>query len=140
MDQLRELLETIRRQGVARGRLRGLLNLLIGRRITTAGGEVVSSGMTWRELAALLKRLRWEPESVSELGIDPATLPVRDRQRFWYSAIGQCDVASTAASAEGDVLVAPLAELGYEVGPAPGAAPPPKRQRPSQGGRGKSES
>jgi hypothetical protein len=137
MDPLREFLETVRSQGAARGRFRGLLNVLIGRRISTAAGELLSAGMTWRELAALLKRLRWEPERVEELGVDPATLPPRDRQRFWYSAIGQCGVASPEAGAEGDAVVEALTKLGYIVGPAPGAPPPPKgKKRPPQGGRG----
>jgi hypothetical protein len=135
MDRLREFLETVQSQGLARGRLRGLLHVLIGRRITTADGEVVSAGMTWRELAALLKRIRWDPDLVADLGIDPATLPARDRQRFWYSAIGQCGVGSTEAAAEGDELREPLAEAGYVVGPAPGAPPPPPppKRRPHHG-------
>jgi hypothetical protein len=136
MDQLREFLEIIRSQGVARGRFRGLLNVLIGRRITTTAGTVISAGMTWRALAALLKRLRWDPDAAAELGIDRTTLAPRDRQRYWYAAIGQCEVGSAAATAEGDALVEPLAELGYLIGSAPGAPPPRGKRRPPQGGRG----
>src|SRR6185312_8505293 len=87
MDSLRELLEAVRGQDLVRGRFRGLLHILVGRRITRADGSVVSSGMTWRDLAALFKRLRWDVEFVRELGLDPAALPPRDRQRLWYTAI-----------------------------------------------------
>lgn len=119
MDRLRELLETVRKQGLAQGNFRALLHVLIGRRVTTAGGEVVSAGLTWRELASLLKRLRWDRDFVRELGVDPASLPPRDRQRFWYTAITQADVSGQVASAEGDRLVGPLEALGYVIGPAP---------------------
>jgi hypothetical protein len=136
MDGLREFLETIGKQGLAHGRLRGLLHVLIGRRITTPDGEVISAGLTWRELAALLKRLRWPTETVAELGLDEAALPVRDRERFWYAAIGRADVGSLAASAEGDALVEPLRQAGFLVGPPPGTPPPdspppgPRKGRP----------
>jgi hypothetical protein len=124
MDRLREFLEAVRKQGAAQGHFRGLLHILIGRRITLADGTLVSGGMTWRELAALLKKHRWDREAVRELGLDPANLPPRDRQRFWYSAIAAAGVNSPAATAEADQLAAPLAALGYVVGPAPGAGAP----------------
>jgi hypothetical protein len=120
MDQLRELLEAIRAAGVARGRFLGLLHVLIGRKVTRDDGALVSGGLTWREAAALLRGLRWEPDVVAELGIDPKTLPARDRQRYWYTAIAQADVGSAAASAAADALAKPLRALGYVVGPAPG--------------------
>src|SRR5487761_1597884 len=82
MDSLRELLEAVREQDVAPGRFRGLLHILVGRRITRADGTPVASGMTWRDVAALLKRLRWDRDAVRELGIDPAELAPRDRERF----------------------------------------------------------
>src|SRR4051812_10720290 len=100
MDRLREFLEAVGKAGTARGRFRGLLHTLIGRRITLPEGDVVSAGMTWRELAAQLKKYRWDPESVRELGLDPAALPPRDRQKFWYTAISQAGVNTPAASAE----------------------------------------
>src|SRR5437660_2494519 len=62
MDQLREFLTVVRREGAARGELLGLLHILIGRRLTTADGAEVSRGLSWRALAALLKQARWEPE------------------------------------------------------------------------------
>jgi hypothetical protein len=122
MDQLRELLEAVRKQGLARGNFRGLLHVLIGRRISNAKGEVLSSGMSWRDLAGLLKRLRWNREAVSELGLDPSTLPPRDRQKFWYAAIAQANLGSDEGRASGDCLVGPLQALGYVVGPAPQAS------------------
>jgi hypothetical protein len=122
MDRLSEFLDAIGRTGAAQGRFRGLLHILIGRRITLKDDTVVSTGMTWRELAGVLKRHRWDVESVRELGLDPATLPARDRQKFWYAAISQAGVNTPAATQAGDELVAPLEALGYVVGPAPGAA------------------
>ena len=119
MEPLRELLNAVRHQGAARGNFLGLLHVLIGRRITRADGAAVSGGMTWRELALLLKQLRWDRDAVRELNLDPAALPPRDRERFWYAAISQAGVATAAATAAGDRLVAPLAALGYVVGPAP---------------------
>jgi hypothetical protein len=119
MDRLRELLEAVRKQGLARGNFRGLLHVLIGRRLTDAQGEVISAGLSWRDAAALLKRLRWDREAVRELGLDPATLPPRDRQKYWYSAIAQADVGSAAAGAGGDLLRDALQALGVTVGPAP---------------------
>ena len=121
MDQLREFLEAVRTQQAAKGRFRGLLHLLIGRRITTSDGTVVSAGMTWRDLAALLKKLRWDREEVRELGLDPADLPPRDREKFWYTAIARAGVLSDESSASADVLAGRLRALGYEVGPPPGA-------------------
>jgi hypothetical protein len=120
MDSLRELLEAVREQGVVQGRFRGLLHILVGRRITRADGTLVSSGMTWRDLAALLKRLRWDREVVREFGIDPASLAPRDRERFWYSAIARAGIDSVEAIADAERLVQPLQELGFVVGPAPG--------------------
>jgi hypothetical protein len=120
MDSLRELLEAVREQDVVPGRFRGLLHILVGRRITRADGTLVASGMTWRDLAVLLKRLRWDREAVRELGIDPAELAPRDRERFWYTAIARAAIDSREAAADADRLVQPLAELGFVVGPAPG--------------------
>jgi hypothetical protein len=122
MDQLRELLAAIQARGVARGNFLGLLHVLIGRRVTRTDGTAVSAGMTWREAAALLKRVRWDREAVAELGIDPAALPPRDRERYWYSAIARAGVDSAAAVAAGDKLMKALRSLGYEVSRSPGKA------------------
>jgi hypothetical protein len=122
MERLRELLELLRKRGTARGNFLGLLHVLIGRRITTEDGTVVSAGVTWRELASLLKRARWEPEVVREVGLDPANLPVRDRQRYWYTAIAQSGVDKPEAATRGDRLATALRALGYVVSPAPGSS------------------
>jgi hypothetical protein len=137
MDPLRDFLEAVRAQGLALGNFRGLLHALVGRRITTAEGAAVSAGLTWREVAALLKRLRWDREAVRELGLDPATLPPRDRQRYWYTAIAQADLAAAGAAA--DELMEPLQRLGYVVAGAPRPAEKPAaKKRPPRnrtGGR-----
>lgn len=121
MDSLRELLEAVRQRDIARGHFRGLLHLLVGRRITRDDGTLVSAGMTWRDLAALLKRLRWDREAARELGIDPAELAPRDRERYWYTAIARSGIDSPDAVADANRLIKPLGKLGYVIGPAPGA-------------------
>ncbi|MHB1423702.1 MAG: hypothetical protein ACYC3I_11015 [Gemmataceae bacterium] len=120
MDSLRELLEAVRDQDMVRGRFRGLLHILVGRRIARTDGTLVSAGMTWRDAAALLKRLRWDREAVRDLGIDPASLAPRDRERYWYTAIARAGIDSPASVTEADQLVKPLEELGFLIGPAPG--------------------
>lgn len=122
MDSLRELLEVVRERDLARGHLRGLLHLVVGRRISRADGTLISAGTTWRDLSALLKRLRWDRESVRELGLNPAELAPRDRERFWYTAIARAAIDSPPAVADAEHLVKALAELGYVIGPAPGQA------------------
>ncbi len=119
MDELSQFLEIVRAQDLAQGNLRGLLHILIGRRITRTDGTLVSAGMSWRDLAAMLKKVRWSPESVTELGVDPATLPLRDRQRYWYTTITLAQVDSAEAASAGDRLAEALQPLGYVVGPAP---------------------
>jgi hypothetical protein len=120
MEQLHELLSDIRASDAARGNFLGLLHVLIGRRITRTDGTSVSTGLSWREAAALLKRVRWERESIKEIGLNPADLPPRDRERFWYTAIARAGVDSAGAVAAGDRLAAALRGLGFEAGPAPG--------------------
>lgn len=130
MDGTRELLEAVRDHGLAAGHFRGVLHLAIGRRVTRPDGTVVSTGVTWRELAGLLKLLRYDKDLVRELGTDPEALAPRDRQRFWYSAIALAKPDSTEALAEAEQLVGPLKEHGFVVGPTPGAPPPPKKKEP----------
>lgn len=119
---IREFLEAARDSGVASGRFRGLLHIAIGRRVSRANGSVISSGVTWRELAPLLKELRYDRELVRQFGADPDTLAPRDRERFWYSAIAQAGVDTAEASAEADGLIGELKKLGFLVGPNPSAA------------------
>jgi hypothetical protein len=115
MASQREMMEEIRDGGLAVGRFRGLLYLLVGRRIAK-GDEAVSGGMMWRDLAALLKKVRWDREAVRELGLDPAELPPRDREKYWYMAIGRAGLSSAEAKAQGEELAAALRERGYAVG------------------------
>jgi hypothetical protein len=119
MDRLREFLNELKRRDLAKGNFLGLLHVLIGRKITLADGTQVSSGITWRDLAALLKKVRWDREAVRELGLDPRVLPPRDRQRFWYTAIAQAGVDSHRATRAGDALAKHLASIGYTIGRAP---------------------
>ena len=116
MDGLREFLEDLKQRGLAEGNLLSLLNVLIGRRIEKAGGDLISNGVTWREAAEALKRARWPRESVSELGLDPDQFAPRDRQRFWFQVIAQAGVASAKAAKAGDTLAAALRKAGYTVG------------------------
>ena len=122
MDQLRDFLELVRQQGLAQGNFLGLLHLLIGRRIALADGTVVSTGLTWRAAATLLKKVRWAPEAAQELSLDISTLPPRDRERYWYMAIAAARVSSQEAIDAGDRLAQSVTALGYVIGPAPRAS------------------
>jgi hypothetical protein len=123
MDRLHELLTHIKKHDWAAGQFLGLLNLLIGRRITAADGTEISSGVTWRSLAGYLKQMRWDKEVVRELGFDPAALPPRDRVKFWYSAISQAKVDSPVATRAGDQMAERLTAQGFKIGPAPHGKP-----------------
>jgi hypothetical protein len=124
MDGIREVLSVAREAGLAAGNFRGLLHIAIGRKIVRGNGTVVSTGVTWRELATELKYLRFDPELVRELGTDPDALAARDRERFWYSAITLAKVDSREAAAEADKLAPRFGALGYHVGPPPGGEAP----------------
>src|SRR3954466_6868966 len=99
MDGVQTFLDDLRREGLADGNFLGLLHVLIGRRVARADGTVVSPGLTWRALADVLKTLRWSKDAVREIGLDPADLPPRDRQRFWYAAISHAKGDSPEAAA-----------------------------------------
>jgi hypothetical protein len=120
MDVLREFLENLKRRGLWRGHFLGLLNVLIGRRLAQPDGTLIVNGLTWRDLASLLKRVRWDKAAATELGLDPGALPPRDRQRYWYTAIALAHVDSPQASQAGDLFTELLRQEGYQVGPAPG--------------------
>ena len=120
MDVLREFLDNLKQRGQARGHFLGLLHVLIGRHVTQADGTVVAAGLSWREVSALLKKVRWDRDAVRELGLDPAQLPPRDRQRYWYTAIAGAGVDSDRGSEAGDRLADALRQAGYTIGPAPG--------------------
>jgi hypothetical protein len=115
MDALRRLLEEMKQNGLERGHTLGLFHLLIGRQIQKQDGSPVVRGLTWRQLAALLKKVRWDKEGVRDLGLDPNDLPPRDRQQYWYVAISKARVDSAEARQAGDALAGLLQPLGYQV-------------------------
>lgn len=115
MEGLAALLDAVRTLPNSPGSFRGLLHVLIGRRISTRDGTVISVGLTWRQAATLLRLARWDKDAVRELGLDPAALPPRDRERFWYSAIAQAQVDTPTAKQAGDALADQLVPLGYVV-------------------------
>ncbi len=119
MDGFAEFLQVVKRQHLAQGNFLGFLNVVIGRRIQTAQGEIVSTGVPWRVLAQELKKVRWDKEAVRELGLDPKGLPPRDRERYWYTAIAQAQVGSAKAFEAGDRFAEVLAQVGYVVGTPP---------------------
>jgi hypothetical protein len=125
MDGIRELLDAARSRGLVTGHFRGLLHIAIGRRVTMPDGTLVSAGLTWREIAAILKQLRFDRELVRELGADPDKLAPRDRQRFWYAAIALAKVDSPEAVAQAEAITGRLKDLGFVIGPSPTAAIPP---------------
>src|SRR5882724_2404119 len=120
MDALQEFLEDLRRHGFERGHTLGLFNVLIGRRIAQDDGTVICNGLTWRELAAWLKKVRWDRDVVKELGLDPENLPPRDRQQFWYAVIVRAGVDSEKATQAGNKVADRLRKAGYVVGGTPG--------------------
>jgi hypothetical protein len=129
MEGIRDLLETARANGLVVGRFRGLLHIAIGRTVTKQDGTKLSAGLTWRELATLLKNLRFDPELGREIGADPDTLFPRDRERYWYAVITQARVDGAEALAEAEKLIDPLKEYGFSIAPPPGGAPAPVREK-----------
>ena len=119
MDGLRKLLMDLRQHGHARENFLGMLNVFIGRRIETASGQILANGMNWRELAELLKRVRWEKSAARTLGVDPAQLPPRDRVRYWYQSIVRAQIDSETAMSAGDRFAEELQAMGFKVGPSP---------------------
>lgn len=128
MDGVRELLEAARDKNLAAGRFRGLLHIAIGRTVSRTDGTKLSAGLTWREVAALLKLLRYDTELGREAGADPETLSPRDRERYWYAVIALARVDGADALAEAEALIGPLKALGFVVAPSASAtaAQPPK--------------
>jgi hypothetical protein len=134
MDGIRELLSAARDNGLAAGHFLGLLHIAIGRKITRPDGSLFSLGFTWRVLAQELKTLRFDQELVREFGADPDTLVARDRERFWYSAIALAHVDSHEAVQAADQLAPKLKNIGFIVGPPPGApaAATPQKVKPPE--------
>ena len=123
MDQLRDFLDVVKDSGAATGHFRGLLFVLIGQHIRQADGTVVSTGMSWRAAAALLKQVRWDRDAVAELGLEPADLAPRDREKYWYTAISRANLGSPEARASALAVARAMAKLGYTIGPSPPKAP-----------------
>ena len=115
MDALRALIDDLKQHGLDHGHTRGLFHLLVGRHLQRVDGTVVARGLTWRQLAFLLKKVRWNKEAVRELGLRPEDLPPRDRQQYWYTAISLARLDSAEALRESDALAALLVPLGYRV-------------------------
>jgi hypothetical protein len=120
MDALQGFLDGLKRSKVAEQHFLGLLHILIGRKIAREDGTPVSAGMTWRELATVLKKVRWNKDMVKQLDLEPEVLAPRDREKFWYMAISRAGVDSEQARQEGDKLAELLKHEGYVVGLAPG--------------------
>ncbi|MBY0527046.1 MAG: hypothetical protein K2R98_26870 [Gemmataceae bacterium] len=117
-----DFLQELKQSDSAAGNFIGVLNVLIGRRIQKPDGTVISTGVTWRELSHLLKKVRWDREAVRELGMNPASLPPRDRQRYWYVAISNAHVDSEQATLAGDRLAEALQQTGYNISASPQTA------------------
>ena len=132
MDRLQEFLERIQQNGLAAGKLRGILHIAIGRTIKSDDGTVVSTGTTWRLLSNQLKMAKFDKELVRQLNAEPDEISPRDRERFWYSVIALARPDSTESIAEAEALIPLLAPLGYTVGPLPVgfAASPPAPVKP----------
>ena len=120
MDAVRDFLTEMLQKGRVSGHFLGLLHILIGRRVSRADGTVLSTGVTWRAVANLLKQCHYDAELVRELGMDPDAIGQRDRQRFWYAVIARADVASEEATRQADKLAAILQKDDYVIGSAPG--------------------
>ncbi len=127
MDRLGEFLEIMKQQHQP-GDFLGLLNILIGRSIKAADGTLLSRGITWREAAALLKKVRWPKDAVHELGIEPASLPLRNRMRFWNAAIARAGVSTPKACQSADRLAKRLKTAGYII-----EAPTPETRMKDEG-------
>lgn len=138
MEGTLRLLEVVRDRKLASGLLRGLFHIAIGRTVTAPDGSVVSGGVTWRELATLLKDAKYDKELVREFGADPDGLAPKDREKMWYHAIGLAKVDSADARVQADKLAAALKPLGYIVATTVGGpskladlGPPPSPTSPA---------
>lgn len=121
MAVLYDFLEDVKRSSSAAGNFLGLLHVLIGRRVARQDGTVISTGLTWRQVGSALKKVRWEKAAVRDLGLEPAALPPRDRQRYWYAAIAQAHVDSPRPSKPATAWPRPFSPLVMS-----SALPPPR--------------
>ncbi len=130
MDGPQHILELLRDRGLIVGHLRGVFHLLIGRKIFGADGALLSPGVSWRELSALLKLAKYDRDFAVELGADPETISPKDREKFWYAAILLAKVDSTEAREQADQLAVVLSQMGYSVGAPPGVTKPMREMEP----------
>ncbi len=120
MDALRGFFEDVKKNKHAKGNFLGFLHLMIGRRVSGSDGTVISAGLTWRDLANWLRKVRWDTEDVLELGLDPDKLAPKDRERLWYAAIARAGVDTEKAAQAADRLAESFRKLQYEVSERPG--------------------
>ena len=117
-----QFLNLLAEHQLAKGLLRGALHLAIGRTVVRTSDHVVlCAGVTWRELALMLKDSKFDRNLAREVGADPDTLHPREREKFWYSVIGMARVDSTAAREEAEKLAKKLVAYGLHV-EAPGGS------------------
>ena len=108
---------------MATGHFRGLLFVLIGLPIRRADGTALSTGMSWRAAATALKSCRWDRLAVQELGLDPADLAPRDREKYWYTAISRANLGSSLARSSAEALALAIAPLGFTIGTSAAESP-----------------
>ena len=115
MDGLQALFELLMKKDLTKDHFLGFINILIGRRIALEDGTTISQGRSWRDVATWLRKTRWDPDDARELGQDPQTLPPRDRQRYWFTAIALAHIDSPGAREAGDRFAEILSKHGYQV-------------------------
>ena len=113
-DGLRLFLDAVQRHKLAAGHLRAILVIAVGGRIEFEG-QTLSQGTTWRDLADLLKKLRWDKLQVGELGLNVKDLPPRDRGKYWYSAMSRADLGSGESSKAAAKLLPALEKIGFKI-------------------------
>jgi len=114
-ETLESLLLKLRTQSFPHESFQGFLHVLVSGALLDSSGNRVFSGLSWRELALILKKVRWDPNMVRHLGLDPATLAPRDRERFWYQAICQSSLDSAQAKKSALRLKGWMDRYGYSV-------------------------
>ena len=114
MDAVDQFLLTVKTKSLHFGRFLGLLNLLVAYRIADESGQIVSNGLTFKQVSEKLKKNRWNPDDVETLGLKSAELPQKDRLRFWYVALVRAGVGGSKASMEADTLAKAVKKIGYE--------------------------
>jgi hypothetical protein len=114
-ESLESFLLRLRPQAFPPETFLGLLHLLISGSLADEQGNRPFPGQSWRDLASVLKKVRWDPSMVKQMGIDPTTLAPRDRERFWYQAICMAKIDSPEAKRSAQKLKGWLDKFGYRV-------------------------